>query len=79
MSVNNLCSGYGFHDVLHNITFDLKKNLFYGVVGESGSGKSTLANTLTGKVKISSGEINMGKHSICSNYQGDICKNIPLQ
>ena len=36
--------------VLHNVSFDIKENEFFGLVGESGCGKSTLGKSILGLI-----------------------------
>ncbi len=60
LEVKNVCAGYferGYHEVLHNIDFNIKHGEIMGLVGESGSGKSTLCRVLLGIVKAQSGEV----------------------
>ena len=49
--------GYGKKEVLHDISFTIKKNQMFALVGTSGSGKSTLANLLARFWDIQSGSI----------------------
>ena len=49
--------GYGKKEVLHDISFTIKKNQMFALVGASGSGKSTLANLLARFWDIQSGSI----------------------
>jgi sulfonate transport system ATP-binding protein len=44
-------------EVLHGVSFELKRNSFTLIVGESGSGKSTVLGLATGLTKPSSGEV----------------------
>lgn len=44
-------------EVLHDISFDVRKSEIMGLVGESGTGKSTLAKVILGMVKPTSGEV----------------------
>ena len=37
-----------FHEVLHDVSFDVHRGEILGLVGESGTGKSTLAKTILG-------------------------------
>lgn len=66
LSVRHVTSGYRegsvfrrgvYHEVLHDVTFDIRRGEILGLVGESGTGKSTLARTVLGMVKPDQGEV----------------------
>lgn len=44
-------------EVLHNVSFDLKKGEMLGIIGKNGSGKTTLLRILSGILKPDSGEV----------------------
>jgi len=46
-----------YHQVLRDISFDIRHGEILGLVGESGSGKSTLARTILGMVQPESGTV----------------------
>jgi len=48
---------YEKQQVLHNISFEIKKGEFFGIVGRNGSGKSTLLKLLSGIYTPSKGHI----------------------
>jgi len=57
VSLRDLRVSYGDVEILHGITFDVKRGETLVILGGSGSGKSTLLRTLVGLEKASSGEI----------------------
>ena len=46
-----------FHEVLHDVSFDVHRGEILGLVGESGTGKSTLAKVLCGICPPDQGKI----------------------
>ena len=66
LSLWNVTAGYregglfgkrAFRAVLHDVSFDVRRNEILGLVGESGTGKSTLARVILGMLKLQSGEV----------------------
>ncbi|MBQ9492447.1 MAG: ABC transporter ATP-binding protein [Oscillibacter sp.] len=66
LSLRNVTAGYregglfgkrAFHEVLHDVSFDVGRNEIVGLVGESGTGKSTLARVILGMLKPARGEV----------------------
>jgi phospholipid/cholesterol/gamma-HCH transport system ATP-binding protein len=57
VSLRNLRVSYGDREILHGISFDVKRGETLVILGGSGSGKSTLLRTLVGLEKASSGEV----------------------
>src|SRR5260370_21842931 len=57
VSVSSLRADYGSREVLHGLTFEVRRGETLVVIGGSGSGKSTLLRTLVRLEKPSSGEI----------------------
>jgi phospholipid/cholesterol/gamma-HCH transport system ATP-binding protein len=57
ISIRDLRVSYGEREILHGISFDVKRGETMVILGGSGSGKSTLLRTLVGLEKPGSGEI----------------------
>ena len=57
ISASNLHVSYGSREILHGLTFDVRRGETLVVIGGSGSGKSTMLRTLVGLERPSSGEV----------------------
>jgi phospholipid/cholesterol/gamma-HCH transport system ATP-binding protein len=57
ISVQDLHVKYGNTEILHGVSFDVKRGETLVIMGGSGSGKSTLVRTLIGLEKPSSGHV----------------------
>jgi phospholipid/cholesterol/gamma-HCH transport system ATP-binding protein len=57
ISVRDLRVKYGATEILHGVSFDVKRGETLVIMGGSGSGKSTLVRTLIGLEKPSSGHV----------------------
>ena len=57
ISIRDLRVSYGSREILHGISFDIRRDETMVILGGSGSGKSTLLRTLVGLEKASAGEI----------------------
>ncbi len=61
LKVKNLSISFGENEVIHNISYQLKKNQILGIVGESGSGKSVSSLAILGLLPKNISEINSGE------------------
>ena len=57
ISIRNLRVSYGDREILHGISFDVRRGETMVILGGSGSGKSTLLRTIVGLETPTSGEI----------------------
>ena len=66
LSVSHVSGGYHeggrfrkgtYHEVLHDVTFDVRHGEILGLLGESGTGKSTLSRAILGMIKPDQGSI----------------------
>lgn len=48
LSVSNITAGYGRHEVLSGVSFELEAGCMMGMIGANGSGKTTLLKALCG-------------------------------
>ena len=72
ISVVNLRVSYGEREILHGISFDVKKGETLVILGGSGSGKSTLLRTLMGLEKPSDGEVWIRGVNIAQASDGEL-------
>lgn len=57
IEVKNLRAGYGFVEVVHNVSFDVEEGQIIAILGSNGAGKTSALRALTGAIKPMSGEI----------------------
>ena len=66
LSVSHVSAGYqeggrfrgrSYHEVIHDVTFDVRHGEILGLVGESGTGKSTLSRAILGMLRPDEGSI----------------------
>jgi ABC-2 type transport system ATP-binding protein len=57
LEIQNLTKKFGSQIALNNINIEIKENEIIGLLGPNGAGKSTLMKSITGALKIESGEI----------------------
>jgi ABC-2 type transport system ATP-binding protein len=68
LSINNVRKKYGDVNALNGVSFDVKKNIIFGLAGPDGAGKSTLIRILCGLLKPDEGEINILGAQIPKDY-----------
>ena len=57
VSIKNLSAGYGFVEVLRDVSIEIEAREIVAVLGSNGVGKTTLNNTLSGLIVPKTGEI----------------------
>lgn len=76
LSVKNLCFSYRTKQVLHDISFDIKKGEILCLMGPNGSGKSTLIDNIMGIHKPNSGHILINSKEYSHYKRNEIAQNI---
>lgn len=60
VSVKNLQVGYGSYVLMHDVTFNVRKQDIFFIMGASGCGKSTLLHVLMGLLAPQAGQVFIG-------------------
>ncbi len=70
LKVNNIRSGYGDVEVLHDLSFEVKHEI-YAILGANGAGKTTLMKTIAKVLHLNNGEIHFKDENISglTSYQ----------
>lgn len=64
IEIKNITIKYGDYEVLHDISFDIKKGEFTSIIGPNGAGKSTVLKAIMKNIDLSSGDISIKGKSI---------------
>ncbi|MDD3140455.1 MAG: ATP-binding cassette domain-containing protein, partial [Lachnospiraceae bacterium] len=57
IKIKEISKSFGDTEILHEITFEIKKGDNIAIMGSSGSGKSTLLYSISGMDSISKGSV----------------------
>lgn len=57
LEVKNLRAGYGYVEVLHDVSFSVREGEILAILGSNGAGKTSTLRAVTGEIKPMSGEI----------------------
>ncbi len=57
LNVENICKSFSTVEVLHSISFEIRRGEILGIIGENGAGKSTMMKILSGVYELTSGQI----------------------
>ncbi len=74
LEFKNVTAGYGKVQILHNLTYEMKKGEVYGVIGPNGCGKTTMFNALIGLITPSEGQIIFNGQDITKMTANDRCR-----
>lgn len=72
----NLCAGYGKHQILDNIDLEIKNQAITTIIGPNGCGKTTLLKSLIGMCDILSGNVFIDNKNINSITNSECAKKI---
>ncbi|RFU65816.1 ABC transporter ATP-binding protein [Peribacillus glennii] len=75
ISLSNVTKTIKNKTIIDHISFDVYRGEVFGFLGPNGAGKTTTIRMLVGLMKITSGDIHIGGHSIKSNFE-DAVKNV---
>jgi len=64
LNIKNIDVAYDDYQVIWNVSLNVKEGEIVALLGPNGSGKSTILNSISGLIKIKSGEINFNKIQI---------------
>lgn len=74
LDLRNVNAGYGMHQVLFDISMNLKEGGITIIIGPNGAGKTTLFRTIMGLTNIYSGTILFNEHDITNLKTNKIVK-----
>ncbi|MBF0528223.1 MAG: ABC transporter ATP-binding protein [Deltaproteobacteria bacterium] len=57
LQIEGLNAGYGFIQILWNVSLSIDEGEYIGIIGPNGAGKSTIMKTISGLIKPNSGQI----------------------
>ncbi|MCX5493738.1 ABC transporter ATP-binding protein [Kaistia dalseonensis] len=60
LKARGVSKSFGAVRVLHEVSFDVHRGEVLGILGPNGAGKTTLFNMISGDLKVSAGEIQLG-------------------
>ncbi|WP_040207432.1 ABC transporter ATP-binding protein [Neobacillus jeddahensis] len=75
LQVENVTIGYGKTEVVHNISFHVKKGEIITILGANGAGKSTILNTIVGLHQAKEGSIRFQDKEISKARPDQLVQN----
>ena len=74
LELKNVNSGYGSHQILYDVSMEMKKEDITVIIGPNGAGKTTLMRTIMGLVNIYSGTIKFNGQNLVNMPTNKIVK-----
>ncbi|MBB6406329.1 ABC transporter ATP-binding protein [Arthrobacter sp. AZCC_0090] len=79
LEIDSVVSGYGELEILHGATLDVRAGEIVALIGSNGAGKTSLMKTITGLLKVRSGDIRLHGQSITgASVEAIVRKGISL-
>ena len=75
-SITDLTTGYGDHEVLTHVSFDVQPGSFFVIAGPNGTGKTTLLKCLAGLNRPQKGAIRVDKAPLASFSRKELARRI---
>lgn len=74
LEANNVVSGYGKVEILHEVSVYVTEEEMVSIIGPNGSGKSTLMKTIFGLLNAWEGEVNFNDQDITGGKPNEIVR-----
>ncbi|MCD6592946.1 ABC transporter ATP-binding protein [Candidatus Bathyarchaeota archaeon] len=74
LELKNVNSGYGSHQILYDVSMEMKKEDITVIIGPNGAGKTTLMRTIMGLVNVYSGTIKFNGQNLVNMPTNKIVK-----
>ena len=74
LELKNVNSGYGSHQILYDVSMEMKKEDITVIIGPNGAGKTTLMRTIMGLVNVYSGTVKFNGQNLVNVPTNKIVK-----
>ncbi|MBC1520975.1 ABC transporter ATP-binding protein [Listeria aquatica] len=75
LQLDNVSKKIGQKEIVHNISFDVRKGEVFGLLGPNGAGKTTIIRSIVRLIKKTSGEVHISGVNVDENFK-DAIKNV---